>query len=63
MDQQDTRDEFKMLDGQSESHTRFGNTEPVARQDLRSLDDVSVGSPAATVVTVASSQATYNTNA
>jgi len=32
------------------------------RQDLRSFDDVSLGSPAATVITIDSSQATYNTN-
>ena len=30
---------------------------------MRSFDDVSLGSPAATVITIASSQATYNTNA
>ena len=63
VDQQEGQDvNFAHLES-GEYPNRFGNTEPVARQDLRSFDDVSLGSPAATMMTIKSSQATYNTNA
>lgn len=55
VDQQEINDaNFKKLES-SDYDNRFGNTEPVIRQDLRSFDDMSLGSPAATVITIKSS--------
>ena len=38
------------------------DTQHLTNQDFINLENISVGSPAGTVVTIASSQATYNTN-